>query len=253
MERDRGSVLQRPAPVEAGADRLPAGDLGAATVRRWRAAEEGGERENGVDRESREDGGTGGNAMLDSRPARAGAAARRCSRARSRRPMPSATPAEIARLRSLLDESRRVVVFTGAGISTESGIPDFRSPGGIWTRMQPIYFQRLRRLRGDAPRVVAAQDRAGRHAGRGPSPTAATARSRRSGAAARLLERHHPERRRPAPGLGRARPIASSSSTATPPTPAASTASGATSCEPILSGVRARRDTPACATSAAAS
>jgi NAD-dependent deacetylase len=55
--------------------------------------------------------------------------------------MPSATPAEIARLRSLLSESRRLVVFTGAGISTESGIPDFRSPGGIWTRMQPIDFQ----------------------------------------------------------------------------------------------------------------
>ena len=43
-------------------------------------------------------------------------------------------------LKRLLARSRRAVVFTGAGISTESGIPDFRSPGGIWTQMAPIYF-----------------------------------------------------------------------------------------------------------------
>ncbi|MBN1176915.1 MAG: Sir2 family NAD-dependent protein deacetylase [Dehalococcoidales bacterium] len=40
----------------------------------------------------------------------------------------------------LIRESRRLVVFTGAGISTESGIPDFRSPGGIWDRFDPDDF-----------------------------------------------------------------------------------------------------------------
>jgi len=44
-------------------------------------------------------------------------------------------------LARLIEEARRVVVFTGAGISTESGIPDFRSPGGVWSKMKPIYFQ----------------------------------------------------------------------------------------------------------------
>ncbi len=49
------------------------------------------------------------------------------------------TPAD--RLARLIDASGRIVVFTGAGISTESGIPDFRSPGGVWSKMKPIYFQ----------------------------------------------------------------------------------------------------------------
>jgi NAD-dependent protein deacetylase/lipoamidase len=48
---------------------------------------------------------------------------------------------EIERFRDLLRACRRAVVFTGAGISTESGIPDFRGPGGLWTKMKPIQFQ----------------------------------------------------------------------------------------------------------------
>jgi len=39
-----------------------------------------------------------------------------------------------------LADCQTAVAFTGAGISTESGIPDFRSPGGIWSKYQPIYF-----------------------------------------------------------------------------------------------------------------
>jgi len=46
----------------------------------------------------------------------------------------------IARLRELVDDAQVIVPFTGAGISTECGIPDFRSPGGIWTKMRPIDF-----------------------------------------------------------------------------------------------------------------
>ena len=47
---------------------------------------------------------------------------------------------DFERLQQELAAARRIVAFTGAGISTESGIPDFRSPGGIWTRYKPIYF-----------------------------------------------------------------------------------------------------------------
>ncbi|GAI98243.1 unnamed protein product, partial [marine sediment metagenome] len=40
----------------------------------------------------------------------------------------------------MIIESRKLVVFTGAGVSTESGIPDFRSPGGIWSKFDPDDF-----------------------------------------------------------------------------------------------------------------
>jgi NAD-dependent deacetylase len=47
---------------------------------------------------------------------------------------------DIDALRRMISEASRIVAFTGAGISTESGIPDFRSPGGIWPRYRPIEF-----------------------------------------------------------------------------------------------------------------
>ncbi len=47
---------------------------------------------------------------------------------------------EIEKLASLIDKSQNIVFFTGAGISTESGIPDFRSPGGLWEKNRPIDF-----------------------------------------------------------------------------------------------------------------
>ena len=51
---------------------------------------------------------------------------------------PANSRADLARL---IADARRMVVFTGAGISTESGVPDFRSPGGVWSKMKPIQFQ----------------------------------------------------------------------------------------------------------------
>ena len=43
-------------------------------------------------------------------------------------------------LADFIERARRLVVLTGAGCSTESGIPDYRSPGGAWARHKPIYF-----------------------------------------------------------------------------------------------------------------
>jgi NAD-dependent SIR2 family protein deacetylase len=43
-------------------------------------------------------------------------------------------------LKTFIENSQHLVVLTGAGVSTESGIPDYRSPGGAWTRHKPIYY-----------------------------------------------------------------------------------------------------------------
>ncbi|MHB8896547.1 MAG: SIR2 family NAD-dependent protein deacylase [Candidatus Geothermincolia bacterium] len=47
---------------------------------------------------------------------------------------------EITKVAKLIDGAGKIIALTGAGISTESGIPDFRSPGGLWTRYDPMIY-----------------------------------------------------------------------------------------------------------------
>jgi NAD-dependent deacetylase len=49
--------------------------------------------------------------------------------------------AKVDELGQMIADAKTIVAFTGAGISTESGIPDYRSPGGIWTKHKPIEFR----------------------------------------------------------------------------------------------------------------
>jgi NAD-dependent deacetylase len=60
---------------------------------------------------------------------------------------------ELEEFAAKIRQSDQIVAFTGAGISTESGIPDFRSPGGIWTRYRPVTFQEY--MSSEAARIEA--------------------------------------------------------------------------------------------------
>src|SRR5215210_5451881 len=53
----------------------------------------------------------------------------------------NASPGPVADLRSLIAKAQVIAGFTGAGISTESGVPDFRSPGSPWMRNKPVPFE----------------------------------------------------------------------------------------------------------------
>src|SRR5680860_1556407 len=134
----RRSGRGRPDPARAARDGEPQRSGGG---HRLRAAE----RRGGGVRQ------LGAAAALPGRgPGRAGRVRDRQRRRRGHhRPRPLREPAlnstaeaeeAVDRLAAMLTDARRVVAFTGAGISTESGIPDFRSPGGVWTRYDPRDF-----------------------------------------------------------------------------------------------------------------
>ena len=106
-----------------------------------------------------------------------------------------------ARLREMVQAAEVIVPFTGAGISTECGIPDFRSPGGIWTKNQPIPFDEFlasQDARNESWRRRFAMDEQLAAAQPGPRPPRARQPlSRRQGAGA-----GHAEYRQSASSLG---------------------------------------------------
>ena len=135
----------------------------------------------------------------------------------------------VDRLRELVEQAAVVVPFTGAGISTECGIPDFRSPGGIWTKMRPIDFGDFlasREMRDESWRRRFAMEEqfGGAKPGRGHRALASPLPVRQDSG------RHHPEYRQSASGLRVCGATTWSSCTATRPTRPAWTAPNATNC-----------------------
>ena len=108
------------------------------------------------------------------------------------------TSKDIDTIATHLARAERAVAFTGAGISTESGLSDFRSPGGVWTRYRTVYYDEFLasdtarneywRMKKELPGVC------GRPAERGAS------RARPVGDGGAAPGDHHAEHRRPAPG-----------------------------------------------------
>jgi NAD-dependent deacetylase len=66
---------------------------------------------------------------------------------------PTIAGVTVSRLAALLDEAQPCVVLTGAGVSTESGIPDFRSPSGIWAEFDPLEYASLEAFQRDPAKV----------------------------------------------------------------------------------------------------
>ncbi len=58
---------------------------------------------------------------------------------------------DVKKLADLLGSSNAMLIFTGAGISTGSGIPDFRGPDGVWKKRQPVYYHNF--MRSEAARL----------------------------------------------------------------------------------------------------
>ena len=62
-------------------------------------------------------------------------------------------PGRIKKAARIICQSKRTLALTGAGISVESGIPDFRSPGGLWERIDPMEYGTIEAFRADPEKV----------------------------------------------------------------------------------------------------
>ena len=147
--------------------------------------------------------------------------------------------AAVESLGRLVEAARVIVPFTGAGISTECGIPDFRSPGGLWTKNQPIPYDAFvasRDMRDESWRRRFAMEESFAHGETRPRPS----RARQSLPRRQGPGLDHPEYRQPASGFRHSPNATSSSCTGTQPTRSASTAPNGMTCPGFGKNSRAR-------------